>query len=216
MSLLETIPTNADLPARLITALAEGPGGAAARVRMSPELSYGRHAGPAPESARHAAVIVLLFRRDGRWHLPLTERPLSLTRHGGQISLPGGSVDPGESSDQTALRELGEELGIHSDVEILGRLADCYIYASDFLVTPWVAVTGDDPVWRPHDREVQSIVELPLEKLFDKTVLGRTTIQRGLLQFHAPCINIGAVCVWGATSVILSEFADVLRDLIKS
>jgi 8-oxo-dGTP pyrophosphatase MutT (NUDIX family) len=178
---------------------------------MSPELSYGRHAGPAPYTARHAAVIAVLFRRDGRWHVPLTERPSTLTRHGGQISLPGGQVDPGESSEQTALRELAEQLGIIANVTILGRLADCYVFASDFLVTPWVGATTDDPLWTPHDREVQSIIELPLETLLDRSAVSRTTITRGPLTFRAPCINIGNACVWGATSVILVELADVLR-----
>jgi 8-oxo-dGTP pyrophosphatase MutT (NUDIX family) len=210
------LPTAADLPARLEAALGEGRGGAAARLRMSPELSYGRHAGPAPYTARRAAVIALLFRRAGAWHIPLTERPITLTKHAGQISLPGGSVDPGETSSQTALRELAEELGITSDVKILGRLADCYIFASDFLVTPWVARTTDDPVWTPHDREVQSIIELPLATLLDETNVGRTTITRGPLTFRAPCINIAGACIWGATSVILGELADVLHHVIRS
>jgi 8-oxo-dGTP pyrophosphatase MutT (NUDIX family) len=203
----------ADLPDRLAAAFAGGRSGAAARVRMSPELSYGRHAGPAPHTARHAAVILLLFRRDGHWHVPLTERSATLTKHAGQISLPGGSIDEGESSSDTAVRELGEELGITTNVELLGRLADCYVFASDFLVTPWVATTIDEPIWRPHDREVQAIFELPLETLLDDTAVGRTTIERGPFAFRAPCINIGTACIWGATSVILSELADVLRNL---
>jgi 8-oxo-dGTP pyrophosphatase MutT (NUDIX family) len=210
---IERIQTDADLPGRVAAALADGRDGAAARVRMSPELSYGRHAGPAPHTARLAAVTVLLFRRSGRWHLPLTERPITLTKHGGQISLPGGAVDPGESSSQTALRELAEELGVAGDVAILGRLAECYIYASDFLVTPWVAVSNDDPIWAPHDREVQAIIEMPLTSLLEESTLGRTTINRGPLAFHAPCINIAGACIWGATSVILAELADVLRSL---
>ena len=61
--------------------------------RMSPQLSYGRHAGPAPCTARAAAVLLMLFRRRGRWHLPLTERPKTLPHHGGQISLPGGAIE---------------------------------------------------------------------------------------------------------------------------
>jgi 8-oxo-dGTP pyrophosphatase MutT (NUDIX family) len=204
---------HADLPEQIATALRHGSRGAAARVRMSPELSYGRHAGPAPHTARHAAVIALLYRRTGRWHIPLTERSATLTKHAGQISLPGGSIDPGEFSSQTALRELAEELGITTNVHLLGRLADCYIYASDFLVTPWVAATADEPVWRPHDREVQSIIELPLETLLDEKSIGRYTITRGPLTFRAPCINIGPACIWGATSVILSELADVIRSI---
>jgi 8-oxo-dGTP pyrophosphatase MutT (NUDIX family) len=213
--MMETLEMAADLPERLAAALREGRGGAAARIRMSPELSYGRHAGPAPHTARRAAVVVLLFRRGGQWHVPLTERPATLTRHGGQISLPGGAIDPGESSEQTALRELAEELGIAANVNLLGRLADCYIYASDFLVTPWVAATTDDPLWTPHDREVQSIIELPLDLLLDENSIGCTTITRGPLVFRAPCINIGDACVWGATSVILGELAETLHAVSR-
>ncbi len=212
--MMETRQTAADLPERIAELLREGHRGSAARVRMSPELSYGRHAGPAPYTARHAAVIVLLYRRAGHWHMPLTERPQTLAHHGGQISLPGGSIEPGESSSQTALRELAEELGVAEQVYIVGRLADCYVYASDFLVTPWVAATTDDPVWRPHGSEVQSIIELPLETLLDESAIGRMTIERGPLTFRAPCIRVGEACIWGATSVILGELADVLRQSI--
>lgn len=210
-SKMETLPTAGDLPERLAKALSEGRQGGAARLRMSPELSYGRHAGPPPHTARPAAVMLLLFQRAGRWHLPLTERPATLARHGGQISLPGGSVDPCESSSQAALRELGEELGVEAPVELLGRLADCYIFASDFLVTPWVAATTNDPQWKPHGSEVQRIIELPLDVLLDERSIGRMTIERGPLVFHAPCLRVGSACIWGATSVILSELGDVLR-----
>jgi 8-oxo-dGTP pyrophosphatase MutT (NUDIX family) len=205
--------TAADLPARLAAVLSEGFRGGAARVRMSPELSYSRHAGPAPHTARHAAVTLLLFQRNGRWHLPITERPQTLTRHGGQMSLPGGSIDAGESSEQAALRELSEELGIETPVEVLGRLADCYIYASNFLVTPWIVATTNEPAWKPHDREVQRIIEMPLDRLFDEKAIGQITINRGPLNFHAPCICISDTCIWGATSVILGELADVLQHV---
>ena len=215
----KSVPIASDLPQRLSAALGEGRRGGGARVRMSPELSYGRHAGPAPYTARRAAVMLLLFRRDHpaggarRWHLPLTERPATLARHGGQISLPGGSVDPGEASSQAALRELSEELGIDRPVEILGRLADCYVFASDFLVTPWVAAASFDPHWKPHASEVQGVVELPLDSLLDEQSTGRMRIERGPLAFYAPCLRVHNVCIWGATSIILSELTDVLRQL---
>jgi len=181
---------------------------------MSPELSYGRHAGPAPHTARAAAVAVLLFRRAGRWHLPLTERSMALVRHAGQISLPGGAQEIRESSLEAALRELYEELGFHGLHLVVGRLADCYVFASDFLVTPWVIASFEpDITWRPHDREVQGVVELPLDALLDDRLVGRTTIQRGPLVLHAPCIQVGTACVWGATSVILGDLAAVLRRL---
>jgi 8-oxo-dGTP pyrophosphatase MutT (NUDIX family) len=208
-----------DLPQRIAAALRTNPPQSLSRSVMSPQMSYGRHAGPAPVSARAAAVILLLFRRDHpaggarEWHLPLIERPKSLTRHGGQISLPGGAVDPGESSSDAALRELHEELGFDGPLEILGRLTDCYVFASDFVITPWVAAASCEPRWRPDEREVRAVVELTLHSLLDVRSIGQTTIERGPLVFHAPCLELGTSCVWGATSVILDELAEVLWQL---
>jgi 8-oxo-dGTP pyrophosphatase MutT (NUDIX family) len=184
---------------------------------MSPELGYGRHAGPAPQTARAAAVVLLLFRRDGRWHLPLTERPLTLAHHAGQISLPGGAVDPGETSIEAGLRELNEELGFAAPNLLVGQLAECYVFASDFHITPWVIASFEPHTdWQPHPGEVQSVVELPLEVLLDEQAIGSVTIERGPLVFHAPCIRVGQARVWGATCIILSELAGVLRYLLET
>ncbi|HEY7687647.1 MAG TPA: CoA pyrophosphatase, partial [Dongiaceae bacterium] len=233
---IEAIMTAIDLPQRLAAAIndsarlfptaggkpvesecALGPAGSAAprreALRMSPELSYGRHAGPPPATARRAAVMLLLFQRGGRWHIPLTQRPAALVRHGGQISLPGGHIEPGESSDRAARRELGEELGIVDEFEVLGRLPNCYVYASDYVVTPHVACSAVMPRWRPDDREVERVVELPLEVLLRPQSVERMTIRRGPLEFRAPCYVFRDDRIWGATSVILAELADVLRQL---
>jgi 8-oxo-dGTP pyrophosphatase MutT (NUDIX family) len=212
-SKIELLVTADDLPTRLAVALAERPEQTAAGRRMSPELSYGRHAGPPPPDARHAAVVLLLFRRGGRWHLPITERPSTLLRHGGQMSLPGGTIEAGETSEQAAMRELREELGMDANVNVLGRLADCYVFASNFIVTPWLAIATTDPHWQPDQREVQQVVELPLEILLDENSIGITTVHRGPLVFRAPCYDIAGFCIWGATSVILSELADLLDTL---
>ena len=214
-SMIQPIHAASDLPQRLAAALAEGRRSGAARVRMSPEMSYGRHAGPAPHTARNAAVMLLLFRLAGHWHVPLTERPATLTHHAGQISLPGGAIEPGESASQAALRELREELGIDGGVQLVGRLADCYVFASDFVVTPWVAAADFEPKWKPHASEVQGVVELPLETLLDPHSLGEVTIQRDPLVFRAPCLRVNNTCIWGATSVILGELRDVLLDLTQ-
>jgi hypothetical protein len=115
------------------------------------------------------------------------------------------------------LRELSEEIGFCAPHMVLGRLADCYVFASDFLVTPWVIASLEpDPTWRPNDREVQRVVELPLDVLLDDEAVGRLTVQRGPLEFHAPCIHIGSVRVWGATCAIIYELAAVLRQLLET
>jgi 8-oxo-dGTP pyrophosphatase MutT (NUDIX family) len=222
-SKIEALVTDDDLPKRLDIALRAGHRGSPRRKHLSPELGYGRHAGPAPHTARSAAVMLLLFRRDHpsdgarRWHLPLTERPLTLPHHAGQISLPGGAIDLGESSFNAALRELNEEIGFDSSHLVVGRLADCYVFASDFLVTPWIIASFEQEIaWKPQVTEVQSVVELPLDVLLDEKAIGRLTIERGPLVFHAPCIRAGSARIWGATCIILSELADVLRYLLET
>jgi 8-oxo-dGTP pyrophosphatase MutT (NUDIX family) len=161
--------------------------------------------------------VLLLLQRNGKWHLPLTERPLTLAHHAGQISLPGGAIDNGESSLDAALRELNEELGFQAPHLVVGQLADCYVFASDFLVTPWIIASFASVTdWRPHTREVQSVIEMPLDVLLDKKTIGRLTIERGPLTFHAPCIHVGQARVWGATCIILNELTAVLRHLLET
>jgi 8-oxo-dGTP pyrophosphatase MutT (NUDIX family) len=215
-SKIQALAAANDLPQRLAAALRANRRREQLRRSMSPELGYGRHAGPPPHTARHAAVVLLLFKRNGAWHLPLTERPVTLARHAGQISLPGGAVDEGETSTEAACRELREELGFDASPKIIGRLSDCYVFASDFIVSPWLAVTDNKPIWRPHDREVATVVELPIALLLNDQAIGRLKIERGPLLFHAPSIRIGPTHVWGATCIILDELADLLSQLLET
>lgn len=212
-STIDALATAADLPERLVAARRTGRVVRASRRRFAPELSYGRHFGPAPATARHAAVVVLLFPRDDRWYFPLTVRPEQLVRHAGQISLPGGAVEPGESSADAAQRELAEELGVDRGVSLLATLDESYVYASDFRVTPWLAVVRQTPHWRPHGDEVQRILELPIDALLDDHCKGTITVQRGPLVFAAPCIRWQNHAIWGATAIILAELAELLRSL---
>jgi 8-oxo-dGTP pyrophosphatase MutT (NUDIX family) len=211
---IENQNLGSDLPERLARALAgDGRARLAGRRRFEPELSYGRHAGPAPATARPAAVMILLFRRDGRWHMPLTVRPATMRKHGGQISLPGGTVEPDESTCEAALRELGEELGVADAVEPLGQLNDCYVFASNFVVTPWVAATAIRPQWQLDSNEVERVVEMPLDLLLDPQAVGSMTIERGPFVFRAPCYRLEGDYVWGTTCAILGELGEVLREL---
>jgi len=212
-SMSDTITTAADLPERLTAELAAGGSDRRDGERFAPELSYGRHFGPPPRDARSAAVIALLFPRDGRWHVPLTVRHTDLGQHGGQISLPGGAVDAGESSVDAARRELAEELGVSDAVELVGRLNECYVYVSNFRVTPWLAAMRAAPTWQPHDREVERVVEMSLDTLLNPSCISTTTIERGPLVFRVPCYQLGEDCVWGATSIILGELAGLLRRI---
>src|SRR5262249_1669785 len=137
--------------------------GRKAQRGFEPELCYGRHAGPPSHSARSAAVLVLLYPHLGQWHLPLTVRRVDMVRHAGQISFPGGIVDSGETVPQAACRELNEELGVSpTGLELLGPLTPLYVFVTQFLVFPWVALAHERPTWRPNFDEVEELLEVPL------------------------------------------------------
>lgn len=209
--MIETLATADNLPKLLAGRLADPLPGRAAQARFEAELSYGRHFGPAAADARPATVLVLLYQREGRWHLPLTVRPPTMVVHAGQISLPGGRVEGGESPQQAALRELHEELGIsEGEVELLGALSPVYLFVSNFVVTPWVGWCSRPPVLKPEPREVAEVLELPLEHLLDAASRGTHPRTHRGVTLSAPHFQWNGHRIWGATAMILGEFAELL------
>lgn len=157
--------------------------------------------------------MLLLYPHAGQWHVPLTLRPTSMANHAGQISLPGGMIERGESSRRAAQRELTEELGPSDGIEFLGRLSEFYVWISNFVVTPWVAYVPHRPAWQPNPAEVQEVIELPVAHLLDPRHRGELLIERDSYQFTAPCYLWQEHRVWGATSMMLCELATILGEL---
>lgn len=187
--------------------------GRRAQARFEPELAFGRHAGPAPASARSAAVVLLLYQHAGEWLVPLTVRPEHLSNHAGQVSLPGGLVEPGETTAAAALRELEEELSVAAgEVTLLGTLSPLYLYVSDFLITPHVAAAANRPAFHPSEFEVAEILEMPLSMLAESSEPARVLRGFKQLRFHAPAVHLAGHEVWGATAMILSELAAVFAE----
>jgi len=201
---------------RLRAALARPRNLRAAHRQIAPRLTYGRHAGPPRHDARAAAVVVLLFEREEEDRVLLTRRHERLSAHAGQISFPGGAVDEGESMQQAALRELHEELGIAADaLELLGQLPACHVYASNFVVTPVVAIARELPPLVPNPAEVDEVIELPLSVLRDQSCIADRAITRGRLQFSAPHYLFRTADVWGATAIMLAELGEVLDEVVE-
>ncbi len=129
------------------------------------------------QRARPAAVLALLYPRNDQWHIPLILRPGHMVDHAGQVSLPGGAIEPGENARQAALREYSEELGVLPDrVRMLGPLSPLYLFASNYQIAPWVAALDTCPSFSPNAGEVDRVLEVPLAHFFDPA--NRGTIER--------------------------------------
>lgn len=203
-----------DLPERLARRLQSPLPGRAAQQSMEAELAFGRHFGPSRPDARLAAVVALLHRRSGVWQLPLLLRPESLAFHAGQISLPGGTIEPGETSEGAALRELEEELGVaRPSAELLGRLSPLYVFGSNFLITPCIATIRSSVQFIPCTAEVEIVLEIPLAHFLEPTHRGQHVGQRGSVHWRAPHFAWEGHQIWGATAMILAELVAIVAEV---
>ncbi len=172
----------------------------------------------APPTARRACVMVLLFPKNGEWHVLLTERTSSDNpdnRHSGQISFPGGKVEAEDKSLLAcALRETFEEVGIplHS-IHIIGEMTDLYIPVSNFHVFPFLGWTVDTPQYQPQETEVKNIIETPLSILQnpDNWKYKDIHINESFVLQDVPYFDVDGKVVWGATAMMLSEMLELLR-----
>ena len=205
---------NPDLPDILARRLAEPLPGTAAAGRFEPRPSLGLSYDQVPPDARQAAVLLLLYPHQGRWHIPLTLRPAHLPDHARQVSLPGGALEPGEPSDRAALREFHEELGAQGlEVRLLGRLSPIYVRASNFRVEAWIGAGDHRPQWSPNAREVEQLLEVPLDHLMDAANLGSHERSYRGVPYTAPHFTWQSCRIWGATCRILGELIAILEEL---
>ena len=121
--------------------------GVQAQLKFAPSpLRPGWRAGHFPGDTRTAAGLLLLYPRDHDVAIPLTVRATGLARHAGQISLPGGATDPGETLSDAALREASEEIGVdRSTVRVIGELTPVHVIVSGFTLHPIVGITDQRP-----------------------------------------------------------------------
>ena len=161
-----------------------------------------------PVTARHAASLILIHPGPDGPSIPLTVRHADLPHHAGQVSLPGGALDTGERADVAALREAHEEIGVPSDdVRIVGALSSVWIGVSNFLVHPYVAVTDVTPGFRAHPGEVATLFDVTIAALCDRRNLKWARGARGNVEMAYPYFDIRSHVVWGATAMMLGEFA---------
>lgn len=177
----------------------------------------------APESgiagARPAAVLILIAPdEDGEARVVLIERSTYDGHHSGEMSFPGGGVEPGDADVvATALREAGEEIGLEPEaigLRVLGQLEPFWIPVSNFRVTPVIAVADRLPAWRADPREVKTVVNAPVAAFLPGAPI--QVIERDVRQWR---IRYGAYAldelgdgpaVWGATARFLGQLGALL------
>lgn len=173
--------------------------------RSSPELIGGDvlDEDALAHGATPAAVLVAVVDRP-RPTVILTLRPETMRKHPGQVSFPGGRIDPGDDGPiDAALREAEEEIGLdRAKVEILG-VADPYLTVTGFEVIPVLGIVPPDLPLTPHPGEVAAVFEAPLHHILDPAHQHvRTAFWRGRERTYYE-IDWQEQRIWGATAAMI-------------
>jgi 8-oxo-dGTP pyrophosphatase MutT (NUDIX family) len=165
-----------------------------------------------PSDAVPAAVLVPILGATSDPRIVFTKRTDTLSRHAGEISFPGGLVDPGEPPAAAALREAEEELGLApSEVELVGALEPLHTRVTGILIVPFVGFLWKDPRFTPNAAEIAEVLEYPLSDLVasgkeaDFEFEGKT--------FTTQVYEMEGGTIWGATGHILATFIDLIGRL---
>jgi 8-oxo-dGTP pyrophosphatase MutT (NUDIX family) len=159
-----------------------------------------------------AAVLVPIVDR-GEASLVFAQRTEHVGQHKGQISFPGGRVDPGDADDlAAALREAHEEVGLEpARVEPLGLLDDQETFATQYVITPWVGVVRGPVVWQPDGAEIEKVIEVPVDALLDRGCFRVETWERDGVARDVYFYEYGDTTIWGATARILKTYLDIVE-----
>ena len=203
------------------TALAQTLPGKTAQYKKAPQPLPDGLRRDKPTDCRNAAVLLFLYPHTTRnskqeWHILLTRRAEYPGVHSGQISLPGGRHEAGETFQTTALRETYEEVGVSPDtVNIIGQLSYLYTPPSNFCIYPYVGYADRRPDFQADTTEVAELIEPPLSLIRNPTIRHHESwiIHDGTSR-NIPFFDIYGHKVWGATAMILSEFLTII-DLSK-
>lgn len=154
-----------------------------------------------------AATALLLFERDDGVFCVLTKRSDKVRHHKGEVSFPGGMVEPTDRDLQhTAFREAEEEVGVRlDDVELVGRLDDSWTY-SGFVISPFVGVMPYPYEFLANPREVAYLIFLPYSLLRGEDFTPKRRGE-GWTSFH-----YNGDRIWGATCRILMTFRDIIEN----
>ena len=205
-------PSLVAIERRVRQAMACGLPGVEAQMALAPRPRPSWTPGQGSPTPRPAAALLVLLARENAPHVVLTVRS-GRVRHAGQVSLPGGAVDAGETIEAAALREAEEEIALPpTAVRVVGPLTPLHVAVSGFVLHPVAAICDDPPPFVPARGEVDRILEVPLAHFTDPGIRGQMPIVRAGHRVLAPYFDVEGEKVWGATAMILSELLHILDD----
>ena len=190
--------------------------GASAHCLLAPRPRHGWAPGQIPLEAKPSAALILLFPFSGEAYTLLTVRGDHLPQHAGQVSFPGGRLEPTETVENAALRESHEEVGLDPRrVRLIGKLSPLYIPASGFALFPVIGIADTRPKFLCKTTEVKRILEIPVGKLSgaEGLHLGYRWYKNDCYQ--VPYFDVEDERVWGATAMILGELLTVIGTSLR-
>ena len=164
-----------------------------------------------PDQGGRASAVLILFgpSPEGGEDVVLTERSHSMRSHAGQVSFPGGAVDPVDSGPvAAALREAQEEVGLEpAGVQVVAELPALYLPPSNFVVTPVLAWWAQpSPISVVDHLEVARVLRAPLTELTDPARRFTVSHPSG---FVGPAFDVDGLLVWGFTAGLLSKVIEL-------
>ena len=163
---------------------------------------------------KKAAVLIPLFKRDGKSYLLFTRRTDTVEHHKGQISFPGGRQDKKDRNLlATALREAEEEMGIQEkDVRLLGELVDVCTISTDYCISPFLALIPYPYPFKVNHHEIKEVIEVPLSALRDGRQFREETHEKDGQTFPVYFYQYQNHTIWGATARILKQLLALLPE----
>ena len=178
---------------------------------LVPPVVYGEEIIGALEKPPVPAAVLVPVILGARPSILLTKRTSHLTKHAGQVSFPGGRIDPEDADPEAAaLREAEEEVGLDpARVELIGRMAD-YVTGTGYRITPVLGLLPPGLTYRPSPDEVEFVFELPISVVLDPHA-PRREMREASGRFREFWVWPHEHFIWGATAAILVHLAGKLR-----
>lgn len=168
----------------------------------------------AMQFAKKSAVLILLFHENDKLKVVFIRRSFYVGIHAGQMAFPGGRYEDSDKTvEETAFREIEEEIGISRDkIELLGRISDIYVPPSNFLISVFVGFLSIKPVYTPDEREVAEVIEVDFDEFLkpENKVVKTFHVPSANQSVTAPCYQTAQCDIWGASAMVMNELIEII------